>query len=307
MTNIEQWNVIFLLSSAIYANEELFAKVKLPESCSMRHGFWAFDANSVDPYVLDFTESGRLQQIVQPIGAVVICMQHPVGTSPSPNYVSGDSPLPLVFQDLWSEALQPSEVDPLERSPSELSRLVDSYLPRGWGLVACSMSAIPTILLGDFQGSEIIIIDDCTERTRFLYDELCNSFQEHILTTETACRTSSAPDIIQDTKEAIGEERQEDDDEEEQTLNERLPRLSGSKYSLTDNSSTNEESSTDEEVDKSPTRESIPSMQPRQALGPSQSEPGSEIHERVEGTGSDMGPILPSVPRSGLLEDIAAF
>jgi hypothetical protein len=374
MTNIERWNVIFLLPPAIYANEELFTKLNPPEGCSMRHGFWAFDANSVDPYALDFTENGRLQQMVQPIGAVVICMQHPVGTSPSPNYVSRDHPLPLVFQDLWSEAHQPSEVDLLERSPLELSRLVDSYLPRGWGLVACNIStAIPTILLGDFQGSEIIVIDDCTERARFLYDELCNNFQGHMLTTETACGTNSVPDIVQDTEEAIGGEGQDDDNEEEQTLHERLPRSSGSENSLTDNSSTNEESNTDdeeeeEEVDKSPTREGIPSMQPtvedtfgetlmtptrrmedigvldvglvtvgeeantvasqrlemegeasdslefftvqmmiRQPSGPSQSQLESEIHERIEGSGSDTRPILPSVPRSGILEDVAAF
>ena len=151
MTNIVRWNVIFLLPPAVYANEELFTKLKLPEGCSMLRGCWAFDTDSVNPYSNDFTENGRLQQTVQPIGDIIICMQHPVGTSPGQNYVSSDRLLPLVFQDLWSETQEPSEVDVLERSPSELSKLVGPYLPQGWGLVVCSIStAICTILQGDF-------------------------------------------------------------------------------------------------------------------------------------------------------------
>ena len=117
----------------------------------MLRGCWALDTDSVNPYSNDFTENGRLQQTVQPIGDIVICMQHPVGTLPGPNYVSSDRLLSLVFQDLWNETQEPSEVDLLERSPTELSRLVCSYLPHGWGLVTCNIStAIRTILQGNF-------------------------------------------------------------------------------------------------------------------------------------------------------------
>lgn len=119
-----------------------------------------------------------MQETVQPIGNVVVCMQDPVGTSRRPNYVSSNRPLPLVFQDLWSETQEPSKADLLERSPSELSRLVYSYLPSGWDLVACNIStAILTIRQGNFEGSEITIIDDFTERTKFVYNGLINTFQ----------------------------------------------------------------------------------------------------------------------------------
>ena len=81
----------------------------------MRHGFWAFDPNLVDPYAIDFTESRRLQHMIQPIEVVVVCKQHLVSTSYSENCVHGKHP--LVFQDLWIEARQPSEADDLGRSP----------------------------------------------------------------------------------------------------------------------------------------------------------------------------------------------
>lgn len=275
MTNIDRWNVIFLLPSAVFANEELFTKLKLPEGCSMLRGCWAFDTDSVNPYPIDFTENGRLQQTVQPIGDVIVCMQHPIGTSPGPNYVSSDRPLPLVFQDLWSEIQVPSEVDLLERSPSELSRLVGSYLPPGWGLVACSIStAIFRILQGDFKGSDITVIDDSTERMTFLYNELINNLQGQLLIIETAGGSSSVPAFVPETEEAHGGMTEEEDDEDmvdspvyspptSPIGNIRLPRSSGLEDSLTGSQSTNEDSSTDDdEVHQSPAIQRVPSTQP---------------------------------------------
>lgn len=274
MTNIERWNVIFLLPPGVFANEELFRKLKLPEGCSMRRGCWVFDIRSVESYLLHFTENERLKQTVQPMGDVVICMQHPVGTSAAPNYVSSNHPLPLVFQDVWSEVQEPSEVDPLERCPTELSRLVGPFQPRGWGLVACSIStAIPTIFQGEYQGSDIIVIDDSTERTTFLYNELYKNFQGQLLTTEVG-ETSSVRDSVPQSKEAYGGVTPEDDDDDmvdsladsvppSPIGNERVPRTSESEDSLTDSMSTSEDSSTDEdEVHLSPTIHRVPSTQP---------------------------------------------
>ena len=172
----------------MFANKELFRKLNLLEKCSHLHGCWAFGPESIDHHALNFTKGWHLQQAVEPFGAIVVCMQHPIGTSHDLNLVPASRPLPLIFHDQWGEVQQPSTVDVLERSPSELSRLVDSYLPRGWSLVACSMStAIPTILQSDFQGSEIIVIDDCSERVSFLYNELSNNFQGHLLIPNMTC------------------------------------------------------------------------------------------------------------------------
>lgn len=248
MTNTERWNVIFLLPPAVYANEELFAKLKLPEDCSHLHGCWAFGSASINHHALNFTEGGRLRQAVEPFGGMVICMQHPVGTSPDMNFVLASRPLPLIFHDQWGESRQPCTVDLLERSPSELSRLVRSYLPRGWGLVACNMStAIPAILHSDFQGSEIIVIDDCSERVSFLYNELLENFQGHLLVSNRTCGTNSARNSVEATEDAVG--REEDTDEVERGLNVRLPRQYGSDESSLDTHSSEDERSREEEED----------------------------------------------------------
>lgn len=179
-------------------------------------------------------------------------MQHPIGTSPDLNFVPASRPLPLIFHDQWGEVQQPSTVDVLKRSPSELSRLVGSYLPRGWGLVACSMStAIPTILQSDFQGSEIIVIDDCSERVSFLYNELSNNFQGHLLISNRTCGTNNASDGVDATEDAIPRRQEEDIDEDEyRGLNVRLPRPYGSDESTPDTSSADNARSSEEEEEE---------------------------------------------------------
>ena len=87
MTDIERWNVIFMLPPAVFANEKLFRKLHLHENCSHLHGCWAFGPTSIDHHALNFTKGGHLQQAVEPFGAIVVCMQHPVGTSPDLNFV----------------------------------------------------------------------------------------------------------------------------------------------------------------------------------------------------------------------------
>ena len=108
MTDIERWNVMFLLPPAVFANEELFRKLHLPENCSHLHGCWAFGPASTDHHVLNFTEGGHLRQAVEPFGAIVVCMQHPISTSPDLKFVRASRPLPLIFHDQWDKVQQPS-------------------------------------------------------------------------------------------------------------------------------------------------------------------------------------------------------
>ena len=248
MTTVERWNVVFLLPPAVFATEELITKLKLPEGCSHRRGCWVFGQTLVD-HPLNFTDRGRLQQAVEPIGDIIICLQHPVGTSPEPNFVTGRRRLPLLFDDNRGEAQEPSAVDVLERSPSELSRLVGSYLPRGWGLVACSMStAISTILHSNFQGSDIIVIDNCNERVSFLYNELSNNFEGHLLMSDNIGGTDNAPRSVNATDDAIPLRREGDDDVDFYTqFNERLPREYGTDESTPDSCSSDSQRSNEAE------------------------------------------------------------
>ena len=190
--------------------------------------------------------------IVEPFGAIVVCMQHSIGTSHDLNFVHVSRPLPLVFHDQWGEVQQPSTVDVLERSPSELSRLVGSYFPRGSSLVACSISmAILTILLSDFQGSEIIAIDNYSKRASFLYNELSNNFQGHLLIPNRTCGTNNASDGVNAPEDTISRGQEEDIDEDEyRGLNVKLPCPYGSDKSTPDTGSVDNARSSEEEKDE---------------------------------------------------------
>jgi hypothetical protein len=51
-------------------------------------------------------------------------MEHPAGLKVAPNVLRGREQLPLAFTDVWNEDRMPRAVDRLERSPTELQRMV---------------------------------------------------------------------------------------------------------------------------------------------------------------------------------------
>lgn len=302
MTGVERWNSILLLPPAVFANAELFAKLKLPEGGTQRHGCWAFGANSVDQYALNFTQGGQLQQAVEPFGGVVVYMQHPVDTSPNQNYVSGDRPLPLVFHDQWSETHQPSEGDRLERSPSELSRLVDAYLPIGWGLAAYNITtAIPTILHGGFHGSEIIVIDDSLERLNFLYTKLFVNFQGQLQIPEMTGATRSTSVGISEGEDPMNigsEEGGSDEDELGDEADTSIP----APYTLANVRQPREYDTDVPSPDHNSCDDGLHS-----SVEPNGFEEGSEIPEVVLDTPIQTRPMVPSIPQSTESADTIAF
>jgi hypothetical protein len=67
----------------------------------------------------------------------------------------------------------PRAADTLERSPTELQRMVRAYLPPSWCLVAVGITtSIVDIVQDGFQGSQVIVVDWSPDRTRFLYNTL---------------------------------------------------------------------------------------------------------------------------------------
>ena len=67
----------------------------------------------------------------------------------------------------------PQVEDKLERTPMELKRLVQIYLPWSWGLVILGITmAVGGILETAFQGSEVIIMEGALTRTQFMYNRL---------------------------------------------------------------------------------------------------------------------------------------
>jgi hypothetical protein len=90
----------------------------------------------VEAYSQDLRYGGQVEQFVQAIGGVTIMMEHPVGSRPTENVVHNRmDTLPLAFTDSWNEDMMPQAANTLERSPTELQRLVRAYLPATWGLV----------------------------------------------------------------------------------------------------------------------------------------------------------------------------
>jgi hypothetical protein len=61
----------------------------------------------------------------------------------------------------------------LERSPTELQRVVLAYLPPSWCLVAVGITtSVVDIVQDGFQGSQVIVVDWSPDRTRFLHNTL---------------------------------------------------------------------------------------------------------------------------------------
>ena len=169
MTGIYKWNVIFLLPPGVHFEERLRNTLHVPEESRCFGGVWVFESGAISGYEHDLRHEGRVERAVQAIGGVAVVLAHASGSRASQNVRKGTGELPTVFMDSWTEARAPCTADPLERSPTELQRLVQMYLPEKWGLVVVGITtAIPDILQGDFVGSQIIVLDSSSTRTTFL-------------------------------------------------------------------------------------------------------------------------------------------
>jgi hypothetical protein len=79
--------------------------------------------------------------------------------------------LPLAFTNSWNEDRMPRAANTLERSPTELQRMVRTYLPPSWCLVAVGITtSVMDIVQDEFQGSQVI--EWSPDRTRFLHNTL---------------------------------------------------------------------------------------------------------------------------------------
>ena len=153
----------------------------LAAECTLLRGVWVFEATTVPTSRHDLRNGGLVEQSIQAIGDVAIIMEHPTGSRAVENIVripGGHSP--LVFMDSWNEDRMPRATNTLERSPTELQRMVHAYLPPSWCLVAVGITtSIVDIVQDGFHGSQVIVVDWSPDRTRFLYNAL-----ESICTTD---------------------------------------------------------------------------------------------------------------------------
>ena len=92
------------------------------------------------------------------IGDVIVVMICRENSNPIDNVSRTNMPLPRVFHDHESKYAATKE-DAKRRTPEEISRLVNCYLPKDWALVLVGLSStIPAIIGEGFKGTQIFII-----------------------------------------------------------------------------------------------------------------------------------------------------
>ena len=99
------------------------------------------------------------------IGDVIVVMICNENSNPIDNVSRTNMPLPRVFHDHESKYAATKE-DAKRRTPEEISRLVNCYLPKDWALVLVGLSStIPAIIGEGFKGTQILSFDDNIERS----------------------------------------------------------------------------------------------------------------------------------------------
>jgi hypothetical protein len=161
-------------AAGIFLDDSMRTRFGLATECTLLRGVWIFEAATVAGSGQDLKNSRQVEQSVQAIGGVAIVMEHPTGSRVVENIVrTPGGQLPLAFTDNWNEDRMPRAADTLERSPTELQRMVRAYLPPSWCLVAVGITtSVVDIVQDGFQGSQVIIIDWSPDRTRFLHNTL---------------------------------------------------------------------------------------------------------------------------------------
>jgi hypothetical protein len=174
MEGIHRWNVVFLLLAGIFFDDSMRTRFGLAAECTLLRGVQIFKAATVAASGQDLRNGGYLEQSVQAIGSVAIVMEHPIGSRAVENIVcTPGGQLPLAFTDSWNEDRMPRAADTLERSPTELQRMVHTYLPPSWCLVAVGITtSVVDIMQDGFQGSQVIVVDWSLDHTHFLHNTL---------------------------------------------------------------------------------------------------------------------------------------
>jgi hypothetical protein len=142
MEGIHRWNAVFLLPIGIFFDESMWTRFGLAAECTLLRGVWIFEAATVAASRQDLRNGGQVEQSVQANGSMAIVMEHSTEFRAVENIVrTPRGQLPLAFTDSWNEDRMPRVADMLERSPTELQRMVRAYLPPSWCLVAVGITA----------------------------------------------------------------------------------------------------------------------------------------------------------------------
>ena len=160
-----RWNVAFLCPEG----DDMRSLVKELERADhiVHYGSWRFTEETAmhKECVLFDNQEVLLMEVV---GDVILIMVRPPASNSIENIPRGSGHVPHSFQDHASKYASKSKNNKC-RTPEEVSRLINAYLPKDWALVLVELStSIPTILDEGFIESRIVTLDEDVERTTLL-------------------------------------------------------------------------------------------------------------------------------------------
>ena len=110
---------------------------------------------------------------VQEIGDIIFVMVYPEASNPIENICSGCKTVPRMFYDHTSK-YPTMQWDKKRRTPEEIVRLINTYLPKEWALVLVNLStSVQAITEEGFMGSRILTLDGNSQRSQKLFDWIC--------------------------------------------------------------------------------------------------------------------------------------
>ena len=110
---------------------------------------------------------------VQEIGDIIFVMVYPEASNPIENIRSGCRTISRMFYDHTSK-YPTMQWDKKQRTPEEIVRLINVYLPKEWALVLVNLStSVQAITEEGFMGSRILTLVGNGQRSQKLSDWIC--------------------------------------------------------------------------------------------------------------------------------------
>ena len=186
-----RWNVAFLCPEG----DDMRSLVKELERTDriVHHGSWHFtEETAMHKECVLFDNQEVL--LMEGVGDVILIMVCPSASNPIENILCGGGPLLRSFQDHASKYGSTSKNQRC-RTPEEISRLINTYLPKDWALVLVELStSVPAVLDEGFIGSRIVTLDEDAERMTVLTEWIRQHEGAHFQYSGEKAEASEEPD-----------------------------------------------------------------------------------------------------------------
>ena len=162
-----RWNLVFLCPEG-HNRHSLVRDLKTSDR-TIQHGVWEFTPEtSMQKWTITFDEEEVLA--VQEIGDIIFVMIYPEASNPIENICNDCKTIPRMFYDHTSK-YPTMQWDKKRRTPKEIVRLINAYLPKEWALVLVNLStSVQAITEEGFMGLRILTLDGNGQKSQKLSD-----------------------------------------------------------------------------------------------------------------------------------------